>query len=332
MNSYTVPGLVSVIVASYNHAEYLVERMDSLICQTYQSIEILVIDDCSTDNSIEVLNHYVIHPNVRLIIREQNSGWVSVSNYGVEISRGEYIIFANCDDSCDSEMIQRLVEGFRCNSSVGISYCRSLMINESGKILGDDFECREHNFRTNCMNDTLISRYQMQLFLLHSCVIPNLSAALFSRDCFVKAGGLSPSYRVCSDWDLFFHIASFSDVYYVAKPLNKFRQHQTTIRMSTKERILYTEIVSLLLIQIKMLNLTWFERSKYRLRVMYIWSSHILGVSFAGFHSFQFITKIVLQIDPSAMIYIPPAIILRMYHLLIKLTNKLFAKLSICSK
>ena len=78
-------GLVSVIVASYNHREYLKERMDSLINQTYQNLEILVIDDCSTDGSLEVLRGYESHPKVKLIIREINGGWVNVSNQGVDI-------------------------------------------------------------------------------------------------------------------------------------------------------------------------------------------------------------------------------------------------------
>lgn len=56
------PGLVSIVVASYNHAEYLVQRMDTLIAQTYPDIEIIVIDDCSTDNSLQVLRPYESDP------------------------------------------------------------------------------------------------------------------------------------------------------------------------------------------------------------------------------------------------------------------------------
>ena len=95
------PGLVSVVVASYNHAEFLEKRMESLINQTYSDLEMLVIDDCSPDNSLKVLRKYESHPKVKLVIRENNGGWVVVSNQGVEISSGEFVIFANCDDDCD---------------------------------------------------------------------------------------------------------------------------------------------------------------------------------------------------------------------------------------
>ena len=95
------PGLVSIVVASYNHAEFLEQRMTSLINQTYQNIEILVIEDCSPDNSLEVLRKYESHPKVKLIVREKNGGWVAVSNQGIDLSSGEFVLFANCDDDCD---------------------------------------------------------------------------------------------------------------------------------------------------------------------------------------------------------------------------------------
>ena len=134
MNGLTRSGLVSVIVASYNHAEYLQERMESLINQTYQNIEIIVIDDCSTDASTKILRKYENHPKVKLIIRKKNAGWVAVSNQGVKASKGEFIIFANCDDSCESEMIETLVKSMMNNQTAGISYCRSKMIDNDGKL------------------------------------------------------------------------------------------------------------------------------------------------------------------------------------------------------
>jgi len=316
-------GLVSVIVASYNHAEYLEQRMESLINQTYPDIEILVIDDCSTDHSIDVLKKYEFHPKVKLVIREKNGGWVTVSNQGVDLSVGEYIIFANCDDACDKHMIERLVIGIRSSPNIAISYCRSLMIDKSGKSLGDDFALRESAFKLRCRADTILSAREMCRFLLHSCVIPNLSAALFRRDCYISAGGLSPDYRVCSDWDLFFRNVAHHDVYYVAEPLNKFRQHQTTIRSSTKERILYGEIIGLLLGRIALLDLTPMERTRFRLRVMYIWSSHILRPSLNGFESLGYLSRLVFQLDPFAMIHMPLAIILRMGDLSIHLIKRI---------
>jgi glycosyltransferase involved in cell wall biosynthesis len=196
-----MPNLVSIIVASYNHAEYLQQRMDSLINQTYPEIEILVIDDCSSDNSLEVLRKYESHPKVKLISLEKNGGLVAVNNQGVEISTGEFIIFANCDDSCDPEMVDKLVKAIHEYPSAGISFCRSLLIDASGRVLGNDFDIRESRFRKKCGKDVLIDKKEMSHFLLHSCVMPNLSNILFRRKCYAESGGFSSKFRVCLDWE-----------------------------------------------------------------------------------------------------------------------------------
>jgi glycosyltransferase involved in cell wall biosynthesis len=322
MSSSVKPGLVSVIVASYNHAEFLEQRMDSLISQTYQDIEILVIDDCSTDNSVEILHRYESHPKVRLIIREKNSGWVAVSNQGVELSFGEFIIFANCDDACEPEMIQCLVAGMQAHKTAGISYCRSLMIDEAGNQFGDDYSIRERAFRIKCYSDVLLTQKEMSRFLLNSCVIPNLSAALFRKEYFTSASGFASDYRVCSDWDLFFRMAARYDVAYIAAPMNRFRQHETTIRSSTKDRVIYEEVIRLLLGQIKVLNLTLMERIKFRTHTMYLWTVHLISPSWSGVFNFYYHFKIVMQNDPFALIFCPIAILFRLVALLLKLPIK----------
>lgn len=326
MSTLSNTGLVSVIVASYNHAEYLEERMDSLINQTYKNIEILVIDDCSTDTSVEVLRKYETHPKVNLIVREKNGGWVAVSNQGVEISKGEFIIFANCDDSCESQMIEKLVASMHKNQTAGISYCRSKMMDEVGNLLGDDFANREGSFKSKCKYDVLITKREMGLFLLHSCVIPNLSAALIRKDCYLDSGGMTTFYKVCADWDLFFRVIERFDVAYVAEPLNNFRQHKTTIRSSTKERILYREIIGLLLSQVILMDLTFVERAKARFRSMYLWAAFMLRPSRSGLLSFVYIFKVVFELDSVAIFYLPLALLSRLVSLPIKALNYLYKK------
>ncbi len=303
-------GLVSLVVASYNHAEYLAQRMESLIVQTYQNIEILVIEDCSPDNSLAVLRQYESHSKVKLIVREKNGGWVTVSNQGIELSQGEFVLFANCDDDCDPRMIEKLITAMRAHPTAGIAFCRSLMVDERDHIIGDDYEVREKSFRDRCASDTLLTGAEMSRFLMHSCVIPNLSAALIRRECLDTVGNLSPSYRANSDWDLFFRIAAKYDVAYVAEPLNKFRQHQTTIRSLTKGRITYEEFFRLLLGQIKLLNLTFIERCRYRSRVMYLWGTHLFSQPWIGLRNFPYHLGRILQLDPVALVFFIPGLMM----------------------
>ncbi len=323
MSSTFKPGMVSLIVASYNHAEYLVQRMESLIGQTYQDIEILVIEDCSPDNSLEVLRRYESHPKVKLIVREKNGGWVAVSNQGIGLSAGEFILFANCDDDCDPRMVERLVNAMQGNPTAGIAFCRSQLVDEHNHVLGDDFVIRERAFRKKCTTDTLILGSEMSRFLLHSCVIPNLSAALIRKNCFAAVGELSPDYRVCSDWDLFFRIAARYDVAYVAQPLNKFRQHPTTIRSVTKGKVTYEEFFRLLLGQIKILDLSFLERCRFRTRVMYLWGGHLFAQPWIGLRNFPYHLGRILQLDTLALAFFLPGFMLGVFKAIEKIIGRL---------
>lgn len=329
MSTGFTPGLVSVVVASYNHAEFLVRRMDSLVNQTYPHIEILVIDDCSPDNSVEVLRRYESHPRVRLIVREKNGGWVTVSNQGVEMAKGEFVIFANCDDDCDPCMIERLVTALQHHPKAGIAFCRSLMVDEHDQILGDDYLIREKSFQRRCKEDTLIGREEMRRFLMHSCVIPNLSAALFRREVFSTVGYLSSAYRVCCDWDLFFRVATRYDFAYIAAPLNKFRQHQTTIRSATKERVVYEEYFRLLLGQTRVGGLTFMERLRFRTHVMSLWAVHLISPAIGGLMNFPYHFMRIIKLDPLALLLVIPAFLARIVAIVIfKLPRAIFKRYS----
>lgn len=324
----TVPqrqGLVSLVVASYNHAGFLARRMDSLIGQTYPDVDILAIDDKSPDHSVEILRHYEANPRVHLVLRDQNGGWVTVSNQGVDLSSGEYVLFANCDDDCDPRMVERLVDALQQHPSAGIAFCRSLMVDEDDQVLGDDFTIREASFRKRCAQDTLLSGSEASRFLLHSCVIPNLSAALFRRECFDQVGKLSASYRVCCDWDLFFRVAARYDIAYVAEPLNRFRQHRKTIRSVTKDKVVYEEYFRLLLGQIRRLDLTPIELSRFRMHVMYLWTVHLFSPSLNGVFNLPYHFGRIYSLDPLALLFFIPACFVRAGELL----GKLFCKFNV---
>ena len=316
------PGLVSVVVPSYNYAKYLDQRMESLINQTYQDLEILVIDDCSTDMSFDVLRKYESDPRVKLLARKENGGWVVVNNQGVEVSSGEFVLFAQCDDYCEINMIERLVDTMKVYPEAGIAFCRSLLVDEQGQVMGNDFVIRERSFRNRCETDTLITGVEMSRYLLHSCVIPNLSAALIRKECFSTIGNFTSSYRVSGDWDWFFRIASRYDIAYVAEPLNMFRQHENTIRNLTKGRMVYEEYFRLLLGQIRLLDLTFIERCHFRTRVMYLWALHLISPSWGGLFNFPYHLGRVLHLDPQALLFLIPGLAQRV----IEVVGKIFCR------
>lgn len=324
MSESIVPGLVTVVVASYNHARFLERRMDGLLKQTYAQLEIIVIDDGSPDNSVEILRRYECDRRVKLIVREQNVGWVRVSNQGAGLARGEFVLFGNCDDDCSPGMIESLVAAMRAHPAAGIAFCRSLFTDENDNVIGDDYETREVEFRNFCRGDTLIPAPLMSRFLLDSCAIPNLSAALIRKDLFLSLGGLSPEFLVCSDWDFFFRLAASHEVAYVAAPLNNFRQHGSTIRSTTKEKVINEETFGLLLRNLRALPLSGWQKVRYRTHVMYLWAVHIIAPSLNGLRSFSYLFGCIWRIDPVAVLFLPAGMVKRGIGLFGKIVSRLF--------
>jgi glycosyltransferase involved in cell wall biosynthesis len=101
---------ISIIVPNFNHASFLKERPDSVFNQTYQDFEVILLDDCSTDNSLEVLQEYANHPKVaHFVINEQNTGSTFKQwKKGIELAKGEWIWIAESDDWCEPSLLQEL--------------------------------------------------------------------------------------------------------------------------------------------------------------------------------------------------------------------------------
>ena len=116
--------LVSVLIPSYNHAQYIEEAIQSVLNQTYQHFEIIVIDDGSTDNTHEVVRRkYGDHPKVKLLLNTENHGQSTVMNQGLRASSGEYVCQLASDDWLLPEKLELQVAKFlECSDDVGVVY------------------------------------------------------------------------------------------------------------------------------------------------------------------------------------------------------------------
>ncbi len=219
---------VTVIIPNYNHALYLKQRIDSVINQTYQDFELIILDDCSTDNSKEIIEQYRNHPKVfDIIYNTQNSGsafkqWKKC--FG--LSRGKYVWIAESDDYSDPLFLERTVKKIETDSGIGIVYCQSLRINENNTIIGN------WKFHTDPLDEDLWKadfQYNgisfAQKYMLFCNVIPNVSAVLFNKEICTAVGGVDTSFKVDGDWMLYLKILSVSDVAFISDPLNRFREH-----------------------------------------------------------------------------------------------------------
>lgn len=222
---------VSIVLPNYNHGRYLNQRIQSLLSQTHTDFELIIVDDGSTDNSIEVIRKYTNDRRVRTKFYSENSGscyrrW----NDGAQLAQGEYLLFAGADDYCHPTLLERLVEKLDKYPSVSLALSQSWEIDSTGRRLGS---CREWTDPLNSQRwaKDFIDKGQNECrYMLFLNTIPNASAVLMRREIFLEAGGFDLQFKLSADLMLYVKMLLVSDLAFVAEPLNYFRTHANTIR------------------------------------------------------------------------------------------------------
>jgi len=225
---------VSVIVPSYNHARYLRQRLDTVLRQTYQDFELILLDDCSTDESCSILREYASDPRVRAEFNEVNSGSTFKQwNKGVKLARGKYIWIAESDDYADVRFLERLVAVLDGDPGIAFVFCRSRCVSEDD-LLGlfvDINSCSSRRWAADfCSEGTEACRN----FFLPENPVSNASAVVFRKDVYEQVGGADETLRLCGDWKLWAALALRGKIAYLCEPLNYFRVHQDSMRSKTR--------------------------------------------------------------------------------------------------
>ncbi len=220
---------VSVIVPNYNHARFLPQRIESVLRQTYQDFELVLLDDCSTDDSRAVLSQYASDPRVRLELNEVNSGstfrqW----NKGVRLAKGEYIWLAESDDYSDEKFLECLVAALDSDEEIAFAYCRSSGVGEDDRTNDyiDPFDDLGPFWNSDFCLD---GREHCRRFSVRSPVVCNASAAVFRKSAYQAVGGADENLRRCGDWKMWAAMALVGKVAYVNQRLNYFRHHVTSV-------------------------------------------------------------------------------------------------------
>ncbi len=221
MHHSTTYPFVSVIIPNYNHAPFLVERIESVLSQTYPNIEVLLLDDASTDDSISIMKRYEHHPAVRLIhVNEHNTGSAFLQwQAGIHRATGEYIWIAESDDVASPLLLETLVGRLEKDESV-LAFCHSEWIDEKGTpIWRRQTDYWKRDF-------TLAGKAFIRKHLLGYSRICNASAVVFRKQAAKQVGDMFTRYQASGDRQFWIEICLQGNVSYVAQPLNKFRQHE----------------------------------------------------------------------------------------------------------
>ena len=196
--------IVSVILPNYNHALFLSKRIDSILAQTYQNFELIILDDCSTDNSVEIIETYQAKfpEKITFIQNDTNSGSPFVQwNKGVAIAKGKYIWIAESDDFCTPDLLEKSLEILQNNPTVGLVYCNSARIDENEQIFGYTADWTKNDKQLDWENGFVAEgKMFVQTYLARACIISNASAVVFRKDFFVQIGKADTTFKMSADW------------------------------------------------------------------------------------------------------------------------------------
>ena len=213
---------VSVIIPNYNHAPYLDERIQSVLNQTYQNFELIILDDHSTDNSVEVINKYKDDPHVsHIVVNEHNSGSTFKQwHKGFELAKGELIWIAESDDSCESILLETLVQGYVENNAV-LAFCRSCKYDVFGKKYLYDLQ-------TGLLSDVVLQGKDfISNYMVSRNLVANASSAIFNRSVAMSIDRQYMAMRGEGDYLFWVELMEYGNVYFCSRELNFFRFHES---------------------------------------------------------------------------------------------------------
>lgn len=232
---------VSVIIPNYNHAAYLKQRIDSVLNQTYRDFEVIILDDCSTDNSREVIEQYRSHEKiVSIVYNEVNTGntfkqW----DKGISLAKGEYVWIAESDDWCENNLLETLINGMEKDAGCVLAYCQSYCIMHDNHI-----KFQSHHTK---LTEYIHGRDFIKNYMLPRNPVFNAGMAVWRRSAYHKMSKKFSAYKVIGDYCFWIELSRHGNVFISGKLLNYFRTHDKNVSTNAiKNGLVLTEQIPLL--------------------------------------------------------------------------------------
>ena len=205
---------ITVLMPVYNGAEYIREAIDSVLGQTFENFELLIIDDGSSDNSIDIIKSYS-DPRIILIKNNYNIGLVKTLNKGLDNAKGEFIARIDQDDVCYPERLERQLDFIRNNPEIILLGSGCMEIDKDGN------EIAVHQYPSN-HRKLFADLLKLKAFFPHS-------SAFFNKCVVTELGGYNFNLNGAEDCDLWLRIASVGKIACFPEPLIKLRKHSTSM-------------------------------------------------------------------------------------------------------
>ena len=229
MENYKIKNpKVSVIMPCYNHEKYIDCAINSVLNQSYGNFELIIVDDSSSDRSVDIIEHYEkLDDRVVAIYHQTNMGASTSRNDAIEKANGDYIAFCDADDIwlCDKLKIQiaKIVNLHHYD----LIYCDSSIIDSRGNYTGKKFS---DNFSPFIGSQKAVF-YKL---CISNCI--NLSTVLLKKACADRIGYFNKEISYVEDWLFWICLANEYEFYYIDLPLVEYRVHEQSSNLKYKDR------------------------------------------------------------------------------------------------
>lgn len=208
MNATTDPSpLVSVVVATYNMGHYLPQAVQSILSQSHANVEVVIVDDGSTDDTPRVTEDLSRDPRVR-VHRQANGGQAKAKNKGIELSRGDFLAFLDADDMWLPDKLVRQLALFENRPHVGVVY--------------SDYACMDGEGAAIPKPPTRMHRGRISGALLIENFV-SFPTAVVRRECIERCGVFDLTYGMGIDYDLWLRISAHYEFDFVVEPTVRYR-------------------------------------------------------------------------------------------------------------
>ena len=210
---------LSVLMPTYNYGQYIEQAINSLLKQDFSDIEIIISDDCSTDNSKEIIKNLAKNnAKIKPFFQGSNLGMVANWNWCLEQAEGDYIIYLFADDFLRStDALSRLISPLTIDARVSISASARMIVDKNGAPM---FVARDLRRPGIYSGEEIVRRCCEQVCNL----VGEPSAVMFRKSAAVR--GFDTTYRQLVDLEMWLHLANQGKVYFTDEPLVAFRRHE----------------------------------------------------------------------------------------------------------
>ena len=237
---------ISVIIPTYNRCVYITEAIESVLNQTYKDLEIIVVDDGSTDNTQEVLGPYIEGKKIKYLYQIHSGRPSAARNLGIKTSSGEYICFLDSDDILTKESIYERVKILRDYNEVGLVWSNWMKFKDKFSIEKLEYpESTQDKFFINLPAEVIDAKGKDYYIFTKDFVFEIfnsnfiLTSAVMSRlEVLREIGMFDESLMIGEDYDLFLRLGGMTKFAFIAEPLVYHRMHENNITSDKTRNII----------------------------------------------------------------------------------------------